>query len=182
MVKVKFQAILISDDELKNVLRIMWEAERELLIESAKISNLRMPSEYSKRKFSEFLGEISRRGVSVKILVPPKTKIKQVYAEIKHFAPKVQMKFCARVHEKIVIMDSMIAYLGSANVTGAGIGIKSHRSRNFEIGVITTDAKVIDFLRKKFYKIWKGEMCKDCKFYKKKDRFGKIICEGIDNF
>lgn len=44
---------------------------------------------------------------------------------------------CPRVHLKSLIIDGRFAYVGSANLTGAGMGAKSDRRRNFESGIIT---------------------------------------------
>ena len=41
------------------------------------------------------------------------------------------------VHFKLIIIDSTIAYVGSANLTGAGMGMKSPKKRNFEAGILT---------------------------------------------
>lgn len=38
---------------------------------------------------------------------------------------------CLRVHFKMLIFDFETAYIGSANLTGAGIGMKSSNRRNF---------------------------------------------------
>jgi phosphatidylserine/phosphatidylglycerophosphate/cardiolipin synthase-like enzyme len=38
---------------------------------------------------------------------------------------------CPRVHFKLIIIDSTIAYVGSANLTGAGMEMKSPRKRNY---------------------------------------------------
>jgi hypothetical protein len=52
--------------------------------------------------------------------------------------------------------------MGSANLTGAGVGAKSDRRRNFESGIITTDGKIVDAIMEQFDAIWRGSRCKDC--------------------
>ena len=51
---------------------------------------------------------------------------------------------CPRVHFKMLIFDFESAYIGSANLTGAGIGMKSSNRRNFEAGILTDEAHLID--------------------------------------
>ena len=41
----------------------------------------------------------------------------------------LERALCPRVHFKIIIFDGLMAYIGSANLTGAGIGMKSVRTR-----------------------------------------------------
>ena len=50
---------------------------------------------------------------------------------------------CPRMHMKVVVVDGRLAYVGSANLTGAGIGAKSARKRNFEAGFLTDDKVAI---------------------------------------
>ena len=69
---------------------------------------------------------------------------------------------CPRVHFKCVIVDGMFAWFGSANLTGAGMGAKSDRKRNFENGIITDDASLIAPLEDQFDAVWRGDFCKDC--------------------
>ena len=47
------------------------------------------------------------------------------------------LRQCARLHLKAVIVDGALLYLGSANWTGAGLGAKGDRNRNFELGFVT---------------------------------------------
>ncbi len=51
---------------------------------------------------------------------------------------------CPRVHFKMLIFDFETAYIGSANLTGAGIGMKSSSRRNFEAGILTDEVSLID--------------------------------------
>ena len=46
-------------------------------------------------------------------------------------------------HFKEVLFDLKFAYIGSANLTGAGLGMKSGRNRNFEAGILTDDPELI---------------------------------------
>jgi len=53
-------------------------------------------------------------------------------------------------------------YIGSANLTGAGLGAKSPRNRNFELGLVTDELKLIDRTDSLFEMIWCGDMCAEC--------------------
>ena len=64
---------------------------------------------------------------------------------------------------KHIIIDGKLAYTGSANLTGAGAGIKSEHTRNFEAGIVTTDYTLIEHIMNQFDEVWRGEFCKKCK-------------------
>lgn len=69
---------------------------------------------------------------------------------------------CPRVHFKIIIFDLTMAYIGSANLTGAGLGMKSARTRNFEAGMLTDEPELVDAAINQFDSVWAGFKCKDC--------------------
>jgi len=74
----------------------------------------------------------------------------------------LQLRQCPRVHMKLVVVDGTWAYLGSANWTGAGLGVKSDTRRNFELGWWTADELVLDEVQMHFDRIWSGASCKGC--------------------
>lgn len=75
----------------------------------------------------------------------------------------LQLKVCPRVHFKCVLVDGAWAYLGSANLTGAGLGAKHPDARNFELGLLTEDYDVLDRLRALFQAVWSGAECGSCR-------------------
>ena len=42
------------------------------------------------------------------------------------------------------MVDGVKAYFGSANLTGAGMGAKSKKKRNFENGILTDDPALVE--------------------------------------
>ena len=56
-----------------------------------------------------------------------------------------------------------LVYLGSANWTGAGLGAKGSGRRNFEIGIVTDDAPLLDQLQAMYDRVWSGRECGACK-------------------
>jgi phosphatidylserine/phosphatidylglycerophosphate/cardiolipin synthase-like enzyme len=69
---------------------------------------------------------------------------------------------CPRVHFKILVFDYQTAYIGSANLTGAGIGMKSSNRRNFEAGILTDDPNLVDAAMEQFDSVWRGQYCSKC--------------------
>jgi phosphatidylserine/phosphatidylglycerophosphate/cardiolipin synthase-like enzyme len=66
-------------------------------------------------------------------------------------------------HFKIIIFDHTLAYIGSANLTGAGIGMKSSKTRNFEAGILTDDPTLVESAMNQFDAVWAGFKCKGCR-------------------
>jgi phosphatidylserine/phosphatidylglycerophosphate/cardiolipin synthase-like enzyme len=63
---------------------------------------------------------------------------------------------------KIIAIDSEIVYIGSANLTGAGMGMKSAANRNFEAGILTDEPGFIDSAMSHFDQVWEGTFCAKC--------------------
>ena len=80
-----------------------------------------------------------------------------------HADTRFEMRLCPRVHLKAVIVDGEFLYLGSANWTGAGLGAKGTGRRNFELGMVTDDAPLLDDVQEIFDRIWRGAECAGCK-------------------
>lgn len=75
----------------------------------------------------------------------------------------LELKVCPRVHFKTVLVDGAWAYLGSANLTGAGLGAKGEDVRNFEMGFVTEDFDVIDRVTALYESVWSGAECRGCR-------------------
>ena len=68
----------------------------------------------------------------------------------------MERMLCPRVHFKCIIVDGRAAYFGSANLTGAGMGAKSAKKRNFENGVLTDDPTLVNPLVEQFDSLWRN--------------------------
>lgn len=110
--------------------------------------------------FFETLGDLARRGVDVCILhaSPPSGPLKPELAKAKG----VKLRACPRVHLKMMAIDGRLLYLGSANLTGAGLGAKGDTRRNFEMGIVTDSEAMLDAAQARFDRIWRGLECKGC--------------------
>ncbi len=69
---------------------------------------------------------------------------------------------CPRNHMKMVIVDGRAGFLGSANLTGAGMGAKSPLNRNFECGFVSNDPGTVSHMMETFDALFMGEHCPKC--------------------
>jgi phosphatidylserine/phosphatidylglycerophosphate/cardiolipin synthase-like enzyme len=110
----------------------------------------------------EHLRRLAKRGVEIRLLhagVPSAAAL----AELRRALPeRIRIRRCPRLHAKAVIVDCAAMYLGSANLTGAGLGAKSDTRRNFEMGVWTRSPALIDGVLESFNAIWEGRHCEKC--------------------
>src|SRR6202011_3427241 len=84
--------------------------------------------------------------------------------ELKAALPvNLTIRRCPRLHAKTVIVDCRRMYLGSANLTGAGLGAKADGRRNFEMGIWTESSALIDAVLGEFNALWEGHRCVSCK-------------------
>ena len=63
----------------------------------------------------------------------------------------------------MLVFDCQEVYIGSANLTGAGIGMKSSDKRNFEAGILTDDPAIVEQAMAQFDDVWTGRHCQSCR-------------------
>ena len=143
------------------------KAKSRIWIATANVKDLHVPG--GRRRSLPLLNhfeKLQRNGVYIRILhgTKPSAPFLATLSELieLHKGDGFEMQLCPRVYSKIVIVDNRMAYIGSANLTGAGIGAKSDKRRNFECGVITENPKEIQQLEKYFDSIWMGSFCEAC--------------------
>lgn len=112
------------------------------------------------------LDDLARRGVELRLLhaeIPSGPFRKEIAQHPRLLNGGLALRRCPRVHLKTVIVDGELCYLGSANWTGAGLGAKGAGRRNFELGIVTDDAALLDQVQALYERIWTGGECEGCK-------------------
>ena len=115
-----------------------------------------------------FLGEVAElieKGVGVRLIhaKEPGPNFRKDFDRYPVLATGLERVLCPRVHFKMLIFDLATAYIGSANLTGAGIGMKSDGKRNFEAGVWTDDPELVSAAVAQFDSVWMGAPCAGCR-------------------
>lgn len=141
---------------------------KELLVEDGRAApgrrrDLRKPSYVS---VLAQLDQLAARGVELRLLhaaIPSRPFRAQLAQLPRLVAGGLALRRCPRVHLKAVIVDGELLYLGSANWTGAGLGAKGSGRRNFEVGIVTDDAPMLDQIQSMYEQIWRGGECGTCR-------------------
>jgi phosphatidylserine/phosphatidylglycerophosphate/cardiolipin synthase-like enzyme len=169
--------LLADRDHYEEVVKAVLEAERSVWIATANLKELMVedpnavPGRRRGRRGTyhsvlEAFAELAERQVELRILhaaMPSRPFRRSFDAQPPLVAGGLEMRMCPRVHLKTVVVDARLVYLGSANWTGAGLGAKGEGRRNFEMGIITSDERVIDQVQDRFDQIWRGAECANCR-------------------
>ncbi|MEM7625715.1 MAG: phospholipase D family protein [Planctomycetota bacterium] len=109
---------------------------------------------------------LARRGVEVRVLhagVPSGPALSELKKTLARYPDiPLTIRRCPRLHAKAVVVDAERLYLGSANLTGAGLGAKGPTRRNFEWGVISQTPELIDAVLGRYNALWEGQHCAGC--------------------
>ena len=160
--------IILNEKHFEVIRDMIPAAKKELLIATADLKNF--TSYYNddandRYSFTDELITLSQKGVIIKLIYNRMTSnFSDEYQSIIQKENNFQLMQCNRNHQKIVMTDREIVYLGSANYTGAGLGGKSVRKRNFETGILVTEHDLINELADNFNKIFTKGYCADCHF------------------
>jgi phosphatidylserine/phosphatidylglycerophosphate/cardiolipin synthase-like enzyme len=114
------------------------------------------------------LDGLAARGVELRLLhaeLPSRPFREELAQHPRLVAGGLALRRCPRVHMKAVIVDGELLYLGSANWTGAGLGAKGSGRRNFEVGIVTDDAPLLDHVQALYEQIWSGGECSTCRLH-----------------
>lgn len=130
----------------------------------AQAASLRKGSE-PVEPFLAVLDRLLRRGVDIRLLhaKEPGDNFREDFDRYPGLWTHLERRLCPRVHFKIMIFDCAVAYIGSANLTGAGIGMKGEGNRNFEAGILTDEPALVDAAADHLDSVWQGLHCRSCK-------------------
>ena len=155
----------IQDEEhYKKVIEKVTSVKKSLWIGTADIKDLHVKYGNSSEPFLSVLADLLKRGVEIRLIhaKEPGPIFREEFDRYPILAKRLERSLCPRVHFKMMIFDLEEAYVGSANLTGAGIGMKSAKTRNFEAGIMTDDPVLVGAAIDHFDSVWAGFRCKEC--------------------
>jgi len=157
----------LTDRELyeRVILEAVPKAEKFLWLATSELKDLYVDKGRSMVPFLEVLSDLIDRGVAIRLIHAgePGPAFREDFDHYPSLISGMEQILCPRTHIKAIIVDGKIAYSGSANLTGAGIGAKGEHKRNFESGIVTTDPELVKQIMEQFDSIWMGAHCEKCK-------------------
>ena len=146
---------------------IVPAARQHVWIVTADIKDMYVNAGSNFVPFLQVLSDLVSRGVSVR-LVHAKEPGPRFREEFDRFDPLIDSELferilCPRVHTKAIVVDGRIAFVGSANLTGAGMGSKHEDKRNFEAGFLFDDRESLDRLVGWIDDLYLGNLCLGCR-------------------
>jgi phosphatidylserine/phosphatidylglycerophosphate/cardiolipin synthase-like enzyme len=154
-----------NSSHYKEVLSRVTHVKHMLWIGTADIKDLYMEVDGEVKPLLAVLAQLIRRGVEVRLIhaKEPGPNFREDFDKYPTLFDRLERVLCPRVHLKMIVFDSKEVYVGSANLTGAGIGMKNDDKRNFEAGILTDDPEIVNQAMNQFDEVWMGKHCKTCK-------------------
>lgn len=160
--------LILNEEIYPRVLEeLVPQAQRFLWIVTADIKDLHVVRGKRAVPFLSVLADLVENGVAVR-LIHAKEPGPRFRADFDRYPVLIESDLfervlCPRVHTKTIIADGKKAFVGSPNLTGAGMGAKHVDKRNFEAGFLTDEVvdlrKLIDWVDGLFI----GDFCGKCR-------------------
>lgn len=149
----------------KEVLSRILTVKHTLWIGTADIKDVYVDVDGEVKPLLGLISQLIRRGVEVRLIhaKEPGQNFRDDFDKFPVLFDRLERVLCPRVHFKILVFDCKEVYVGSANLTGAGLGMKSVTTRNFEAGILTDDPQIVEQAMNQFDDVWMGKHCKSCR-------------------
>lgn len=167
-----FGTRVIADKEhYDEVIARVLGAKSSILIATANFRKFRLKTSSSSKysdgtPFVEALVMLAAKGVRVDLVcsMPSEGLLDDWFSRLRQYGypESFRARFCERNHSKLVIIDGVVAYIGSANVTGAGLGQGTYTDGNFETGILTDDPALVRQALERFRWIQSTDRCRGC--------------------
>lgn len=156
---------IANTDHYNLVLARVASVRKSLWIGTADIKDLYVKVGAGTKPFLAVLAQLVRKGVEVRLIhaKEPGPAFREDFDKYPSLIEGMERALCPRVHFKLLVFDCQEVYIGSANLTGAGIGMKGENTRNFEAGILTDDPALVSQAIQQFDSVWMGLHCKTCK-------------------
>jgi len=154
-----------NTDHYKEVLSRVQSVKHSLWIGTADIKDLYVEAGKEKKSFLALLAQLICKGAEVRLIhaKEPGPAFREDFDKYPVLYDHMERMLCPRVHFKMLVFDFKEVYMGSANLTGASIGMKGEDKRNFEAGVLPDAPTIVEQAMNQFDDVWIGKFCKKCK-------------------
>ena len=165
--------LIINHSHYQEVLQRICTAKSSIKIMTANFKRFNLkPTDnqgdkhYNGTPFIKYLMAKAIQGISVQIICSmPSSYFSDEWKEYYRQMMKPALfdyMFCERNHAKIFIIDDKFAYVGSANVTPAGLGQGIFTPGNIEAGILTENPEIVSSVKSLFSMVWEKKFCTNC--------------------
>lgn len=158
--------VLNEDIHQRVIVEMLPRAERYLWIVTADLKDLHVKKGRRFVPLLEILSDLVNEGVAVRLFhaKEPGPRFREDFDRYPSLIESdlFERILCPRIHTKAIIVDGREGFIGSANLTGAGVGAKSPLRRNFEAGFITDEKKHLGPMMEWIDQLYLGEFCQSC--------------------
>lgn len=154
-----------NESHYEQVIERIKTVNKTLWIGTADIKDLYVKDGRGTKPLLEVLSDLAKKGVEIRLIhaKEPGPAFRQDFDKYPALIEGMERVLCPRVHFKIIVFDLKTAYVGSANLTGAGLGMKGENTRNFEAGVLSSNKDFVKNAAEQFDSVWMGAHCKRCR-------------------
>ncbi len=162
------QELILNEAHYSQVLmEVIPSAQKFVWIATADIKDLHVQgSGKAYVPFLSVMADLVGRGVELRLIhaKEPGPRFREDFDRFPELisSDRFERILCPRMHMKVIVVDARVAYVGSANLTGAGIGAKSPLRRNFEAGILTDETTIVEQLMSELDQLYLGNHCSDC--------------------
>lgn len=159
---------LVLNDEIhrKVMLEMLPRVRQFLWIVTADLKDLHLKKGSRFVPFLEILSDLVSEGIAVRLFhaKEPGPRFRRDFDRYPALLESELFEriLCPRIHSKALIIDGREAFIGSANLTGAGLGAKGPLRRNFEAGFLTDEKDHLDPLMEWIDVLYLGDYCRAC--------------------
>ena len=160
-----FIRYIANEQHYADVVQEITKLKHDVWIGTSDIKDMYIKRNNVVIPFLKILAELLDRKVNVRLIhaKEPGPNFRKDFDKYPALIKGLERVLCPRVHFKLIIFDLHTVYIGSANLTGAGLGMKSKDNRNFESGILTNDPEIVAKAIDQYDNVWMGKYCPSCK-------------------
>lgn len=160
------ELVLNENIHRRVIQELIPDARRFLWIVTADLKDMHVMKGRRFVPFLEIMSDLVQKGIAVRLFhaKEPGPRFRKDFDRYPALVESdlFERIICPRIHTKAIIVDGRSAFIGSPNLTGAGMGAKNPDKRNFEAGFLTDEQEHLSTLLEWIDSLYLGDLCQTC--------------------